>query len=95
MGYNVKFTTSAQSDLENIQKYIYENNKDAARDVIAHIINKIETILIQNPGAGRPGRVLSTRELVITKYPYIIHYQVREDCIYILRVMHTSRKWNI
>ena len=95
MGYNVKFSTSAQNDLENIQKYIYENNKDAARDVIAHIINKIETILIQNPGAGRPGRVLSTRELVITKYPYIIPYQVREDCIYILRVMHTSRKWNI
>ncbi len=91
--YTVKFTYSAVEDLECILKYIYENNKTVAREVVAHIIERIETILVNNPAAGRAGRVLRTRELVISKYPYIIPYQVRGNVIYILRVLHTSRKW--
>lgn len=94
MVYSVKFSQSAVEDLESIQKYIYENNRKAAKEVVAYIINSIETVLVPNPAAGRAGRVLRTRELVISKYPYIVPYQVREDVIYILRVLHTSRKWN-
>lgn len=94
MVYSVKFSQSAVDDLESIQKYIYENNRKAAKEVVAYIINSIETVLVPNPAAGRAGRVLRTRELVISKYPYIVPYQVREDVIYILRVLHTSRKWN-
>lgn len=94
MSYKVKFSQAAVNDLDSIQKYIYENNKEAAQKVISHIIEKIETVILSNPAAGRPGRVLSTRELVITKYPYIIPYQVRENVIFILRVLHTSRKWD-
>ena len=94
MVYSVKFSQSAAEDLESIQKYIYENNRKAAKEVVAYIINSIETVLVLNPAAGRAGRVLRTRELVISKYPYIVPYQVREDVIYILRVLHTSRKWN-
>ena len=74
------------------KEYIYENNKKTAKEVVAHIIERIETIIVPNPSAGRAGRVLRTRELVITKYPYIVPYQVRENTIYILRVLHTSRK---
>ena len=89
----VKFSQASLKDLNSIQEYIYENNRDAAREVVAHIIEKIETLLVLNPGMGRIGRVLRTRELVIAKYPYIIPYQIRQDVIYILRVLHTSRKW--
>ena len=95
MVYKVKFTTSSLNDLKSIQEYIYENDKEAARKVVAHIIEKIETVIVQNPAAGRAGRILSTRELVISKYPYIVPYQVRENNIYILRVLHTSRKWKL
>ncbi len=95
MVYKVKFTTSSLNDLKSIQEYIYENDKEAARKVVAHIIEKIETVIVQNPAAGRAGRILRTRELVISKYPYIVPYQVRENNIYILRVLHTSRKWQL
>lgn len=93
MAYKVKFSASSLKDLKSIQEYICENNKEAAKEVVAHIIGKIETVIIQNPSAGRAGRILRTRELLISKYPYIVPYQVREDVIYILRVLHTSRKW--
>ena len=93
MEYRVRFSKSAVNDLNSIREYIYDNNKDAAKEVVSYIIEKIETILVVNPAAGRAGRVLRTRELFIIKYPYIVPYQVRDDVIYILRVLHTSRKW--
>ena len=89
----IRFTKLAAEDLQSIKEYIYENNKKAAKKVVEHIIEKIETIIVPNPSAGRAGRVLRTRELVITKYPYIVPYQVKGNNIYILRVLHTSRKW--
>lgn len=95
MGYEIKFTTSAAQDLQSIKKFIYEDNEIAARKVVAHIINQIETILPQMPSAGRAGRVLRTRELVISKYPYVVPYQVKGNDIFILRVLHTSKKWEI
>ncbi len=93
MAYKVKFSKSAVQDLNSIQKYIYENNRAAAQKVVSHIINSIESIIAINPAAGRAGRILGTRELVINKYPYLVPYQVRGDCVYVLRVLHTSRKW--
>ncbi len=95
MGYEIKFTTSAAQDLQSIKKFIYEDNEIADRKVVAHIINQIETILPQMPSAGRAGRVLRTRELVISKYPYVVPYQVKGNDIFILRVLHTSKKWEI
>ena len=93
MEYSIRFSKSAVNDLNSIREYIYDNNKEAAKEVVSYIIKKIETLLAVNPAAGRAGRVLRTRELVISKYPYIVPYQVRDDVVYILRVLHTSRKW--
>ncbi len=93
MAYKIKFTKSAAEDLKAIQKYICQNNKEAAKKVIAHILDNIEKILPENPAAGRAGRVLRTRELVISKYHYIVPYQARDNIIYILRILPTSKKW--
>ncbi len=87
------FTKGALNNLKEIQTYIYKYNRSAAKKVHAHIIEKIETMLSQNPAIGRLGQNLRTRELIITKYPYVVPYQMRDGVIYILRVLHTSRKW--
>jgi len=89
---DILFTDSAREDLRSIKKYICEDNFEAAQKVVKHIFDSIE-YLRTNPSLGRAGRVLRTRELVISKYPYIVPYQVRENTIYILRVFHTSQKW--
>ncbi len=91
----VRFSESSLEDLRSIREYICANNEEAAKKVVEHILEQIETILANNPSIGRAGRVLRTREFVISKYPYIVPYQVRENTIYILRVLHTSRKWEI
>ena len=88
----IVFTIPAQEDLRAIKQHICCNNFSAAQEVIKYIINCIEN-LKENPSLGRAGRVLRTRELVISKYPYIVPYQVRENIVFVLRVLHTSRKW--
>lgn len=49
--------------------------------------------LIEFPGSGRPGRVEGTRELVIARTPYIAPYQIEDDGVRILRVIHGARIW--
>jgi plasmid stabilization system protein ParE len=57
------------------------------------MMERAESTLVAHPAAGRAGRVLGTRELVIASLPYVIAYRVRESHIEILRVMHASRRW--
>ena len=94
MPKEIIFAIPAQEDLRTIKQYICSDNFEAAQQVVKHIVDSIES-LKDNPSIGRAGRVLRTRELIISKYPYIVPYQVRENNIYILRVLHTSRKWEL
>ena len=92
MTYEIVFTIRAQEDLRAIKKYICCDSFSASQKVVENILKNID-ILKDNPSIGRAGRVLRTRELVISKYPYIVPYQVRDNNIYILRILHSSRKW--
>jgi toxin ParE1/3/4 len=87
------WTKLASVDLDEIEQYIGQDSPPAAVRVILELIDKVETILLPYPAAGKAGRLLGTRELVIGSLPYIIAYRVRESDIEILRVLHTSRRW--
>ena len=91
----IRFSESSLEDLRSIREYICANNEEAAKKVVSHILEQVETILVCNPAIGRAGRVLGTREFIISKYSYILPYLVRENTIYILRILHTSRKWEL
>ena len=92
MEYKILFTQQANKDLDCIKEYIYPCNEAAASYVVKKKKKNID-MLRKMPSIGRAGRVLRTRELIIHNYPYIVPYQVRDDVVFILRVMHTSRKW--
>jgi plasmid stabilization system protein ParE len=52
--------------------------------------------LLTFPNRGRPGKNEGTRELVMSPLPYIVVYTVREDAVYVVRILlkETSReKW--
>lgn len=56
-------------------------------------IRKDARLLIDHPGMGRPGRIEGTRELVVSRFPFVIAYRVQGDEIPILAVIHTARRW--
>ncbi|MCM0044004.1 MAG: type II toxin-antitoxin system RelE/ParE family toxin [Burkholderiaceae bacterium] len=79
-------------NLEAEADYIARESPENARAFLRHLTSSVKE-LATHPHLGRPGRVLGTRELVITRYPYIVPYRIRENSVEILRVLHTSRAW--
>jgi toxin ParE1/3/4 len=82
----------AVHDLEALRAYIAQENPTAAEHLDVRIESAV-SLLVDQPSMGRPGRIPSTRELVVSGTPYIIPYRVRGQTIEIVRVFHTARKW--
>ena len=78
--------------MESIVAYLLERNPAAAVDVYDAIRQQVGQ-LAEFPLLGRPGRVASTRELVITGLPYIVPYYRKGREVRVLAVLHTARKW--
>jgi toxin ParE1/3/4 len=88
----VKWLRKALLNLDDEANHIAQDNPKAAAKFVVHLHTKA-LMLGEQPDMGRPGRIPGTRELVITQFPYILPYRVRNNAVEILRVFHTSRKW--
>ena len=91
---DVKPTRKALANLYEEATFVANQNPEAA----VYLVERIETAvrkLASNPALGQPGRLLGTRELVISGTPYIIPYRVRGKALEILRVLYSSTKWSI
>ena len=82
----------ARQDLRHIRAQIAAENPQAAQRVAQRILRAID-LLAEQPEMGRVGRVLGTREFVITDTPYIAAYQIVQDTLVILRVLHGAQRW--
>ena len=82
---------TALKNLDEIAEYITLENPQAARQVVDAIETQVNLLATQ-PALGRPGRVLGTRELVISNTHYLVPYRIKNNTVEILRVFHTSRK---
>ena len=90
---DIKWSAPSTRDLHKIEAHIAQDDAKASVKVVLSIIDKVESLLPLHPAAGRPGSVFNTRELVLSRYPYKIVYQVRGKVLYVLRVLHTAQKW--
>jgi toxin ParE1/3/4 len=88
----IKWLKRALLSLDAEAAYIAQENPKAANALVSHIFKSVAQ-LANHPSIGRAGRVFGTRELVITQYPYIVPYRIKDDAVEVLRVIHTSRKW--
>ena len=71
---------------------IAERNPDAVARLEQRIIDATDQ-LIDRPRLGRAGRVAGTRELVVTRTPYIVIYEIEGDIVPIIRVLHSAQRW--
>jgi toxin ParE1/3/4 len=90
----IRWLDQAEADLNELFEFLLERNPSAARRLYAEIRTQADH-LAAHPGLGRAGRVPGTRELVISRTPYIVAYTVdqRIDAVIILRVLHGARRW--
>jgi toxin ParE1/3/4 len=88
----VKWLARALANLTDEADYIAKESPANAKAFFTHVLASAEQ-LKEFPHLGRSGRVAGTRELVITHYPYIVPYRIKNGAVEILRVFHTARPW--
>jgi toxin ParE1/3/4 len=88
----VEWSNRALSDMEELRAYIAQDSAARADDVFLKIATAVGR-LEKYPLSGRPGRVAGTRELVVSKTPYIVPYCIRNGAPEIIAVVHGSRQW--
>jgi toxin ParE1/3/4 len=82
---------TALRNLDELADYIAQENPQVARQVVAAIVEQVRMLATQ-PALGRPGRVVGTRELVISNTHYLVPYRIKNNQVEILRVFHTAQK---
>ena len=82
---------TALKNLNEIAEYIAQESPQAASQAVEAIETQVNLLATQ-PSMGRPGRVLGTRELVISNTHYLVPYRIKNNAVEILRVFHTSRR---
>ncbi|CEH37985.1 type II toxin-antitoxin system RelE/ParE family toxin [Xanthomonas euvesicatoria pv. euvesicatoria] len=75
-------------------EYIAQDNLGAALGQLDEIERQTD-MLIQHPEMGRPGRRDGTRELVISRTPFIVVYRLkpRAGRIELIRFLHGKQQW--
>ncbi|WP_434696900.1 type II toxin-antitoxin system RelE/ParE family toxin [Pseudomonas sp. Z1-14] len=85
---SIVLTNKAQSDLDSIHEH-YQSalGAEGADDVIATILESLRQ-LQRFPGSGRPSVVPDIRELVLTRYPFVAPYRLKDGQLQVLRILH-------
>lgn len=87
----LEFARRAALDLLAIDAHIARDNLKAATEVVAHVLQQAD-LLLRHPFTGKPTRPGAPRKLVLTRYPYNIHYRVTATKVRIVRVLHQARR---
>jgi toxin ParE1/3/4 len=88
----IQWTKGANRNLKQVEEYIAQDNPRAAVNTVLKIIKSVE-LLVDQPAMGRVGRIVDTRELIVSGTPYIVPYRVKKGKIQILRVLHGAMRW--
>ncbi|MCZ8044979.1 MAG: type II toxin-antitoxin system RelE/ParE family toxin [Beijerinckiaceae bacterium] len=88
----IVWTRRALREIDQAFAFVAQDSPAAASALVAAIEARA-AVLAEHPEIGRPGRVDGTRELVLSGFPYILPYRVRDGRIEILAAFHSSRAW--
>jgi len=88
----LRWTAEAANDLERIADYLLQHAPDRASDLLRRVYNA-PAALLDFPNRGRPGKREDTRELVLAPLPYVVVYTVRDDVVFVVRILHGAQQW--
>jgi toxin ParE1/3/4 len=87
----IVFTAEAKRDLDELRAYLQPLSPSGLARVTAALEARI-VAGAEHPNAGRPSPRPDVRELVETRYGFLIPYIVRDDRFLVLRVYRGKRK---
>ena len=88
----VEWSAPAEADLDSIIAYVAAHSVVSALRLQDRLIDAAED-LARLSARGRPGRIIGTRERVLSRTPYILVYEVEDGVVSVLHVFHGARDW--
>ncbi len=88
---NLVFTREAKRDLDDLRAFLQPLSPKG----LANVVHSIELRIsggLSNPRIGRPTPRADVRELVESRYGFLIPYYVKNNVFYILRIYSARRK---
>lgn len=89
----IEWSLHALSDLQAISEYLEQDRSLETANRISRSIYDAVQSLRTMPRRGRQGRLENTRELVVSSLPYLVVYQVFEERLLILNIVHGAQRW--
>ena len=89
----LEWSPHAVADLNAISEYIEQDRSLETANRIARAIYDSIQDLRTTPHRGRQGRIEGTREMVVSSLPYIVVYQVFDERLLILNIVHGAQRW--
>jgi toxin ParE1/3/4 len=89
---DLRWSADAAADLERIADYLFEQTPGHAERLVRALYEAPATLLTF-PHRGRPGKKEGTRELVLASLPYVVVYTVRDDAVFVVRILHGAQQW--
>jgi toxin ParE1/3/4 len=87
-----RYARRAQADLDEIVQYIASDNPFAAERVRHAILDTVE-LIAAFPHAGIKNEVTpQVRSRLVRRYPYRIHYRLRDGELWIIHIRHAARR---
>ncbi len=87
----IRWAARARRDLEDIDIYYSQIDKDLADIVLCRIV-RAATVLTDLPYAGPSLSGGPRRKWRVPQTPYIMHYRIERGAVRILRVIHAARR---
>jgi toxin ParE1/3/4 len=88
----IVWSARAVRHLAQLRSFIARDRPSAAREVAVTILSSVN-LLAEQPSLGRPGRLPGTRELVVSRTPYLVPYRVRGNRLEVIAVFHGRQRW--
>jgi addiction module RelE/StbE family toxin len=89
----IEWSSAAIADLQAITEWIEQDRGIETANRIARRIYEAVQSLRTMPYRGRYGRIENTRELVLPRRPYLVVYQISEERLVVLNVLHGAQRW--
>ena len=84
----IRWSAEAEADPAHIFAYIEQDNVQAAGRVVQTLVQGARSSSAL-PRRGRDGK---TRELTFAPLPYVLIYEVTDDSVEVLRVLHGAQR---
>ena len=88
----IVWSRAALLDIDEIGDFLAAIDPVVERRTLARIQARATALAIYS-GLGRPGRVLGTRELVVSGTSFVLVYRERRGGVEIANILHGARRW--